>query len=495
MYRFLLLFFSLFVCVSASANNIRISNVALSNQNPAEKTTTVNFNISWDNSWRLSVGQQNWDAAWVFVKYQPSGSQQWYHAKLKPSGHTAPTGSTIDAPADGMGAFIYRASPGSGTFSLTDVGLKWDYAASGLTDGALVTVKVFAIEMVYVPQGAFYAGDFNTSRGSFKKGSGTNDTRPWDINSEAAISVTNTASNGYYYTQGNTSSTTGTWGVTTGSTFTIPVSFPKGFDAFYCMKYEISEEQWVDFFNTLTTPQKITRSIKATGAVANRNTISWAVGGGDATTQAPNRACGFLSWMDAAAYADWAGLRPMTELEFEKAARGNMDAVGGEYAWGNGDYIANVTAVENDGTPAEGSNTEGANANYGNTGLLGPVRVGMFATATSDREKAGASYWGIMDLSGNVWERVVSVGFTAAHPFDGRHGDGELSGDGNATVANWPGASGAINEVTAATGAGFRGGSWFTPAAELRTSDRFWATYNYNIRRHDFGFRAVRTAP
>lgn len=480
------------------ANNIAVSSVALKNQNTTAKTTTVSFDLSWDNSWRLSVGQQNWDAAWVFVKYQPSGSQQWYHAKLKPSGHTAPTGAKVDVPTDGGGAFVYRSAAGSGTFSLTDVGLLWDYAANGLTDGALVTVKVFAIEMVYVPEGSFFAGDFNTSTATFKKGSGTNDTRPWDISSEAAISVTNTASNGYYYSQGTSSSVTATWGLSNGSAFTIPATFPKGYRAFYTMKYEISEGQWVDFFNTLTTPQKNTLDITATGGKArdtelSRNTISWS--GGDATTLAPNRACGYLSWMDGAAYADWAGLRPMTELEFEKAARGNMNAIGGEYAWGNGDTIVPVTALAADGTATETSSTPNANANYGNAGILGPVRVGMFATATSDRVQAGASYWGVMDLSGNVWERVVSVGYSTTHAFAGTHGDGELSGDGYANVADWPGAYGATNEVKAAAGAGFRGGSWTTGANELRVSDRVWATYNYVNRRNDFGFRAVRTAP
>ena len=30
----------------------------------------------------------------------------------------------------------------------------------------------------------------------------------------------------------------------------------------------------------------------------------------------------YISWPDLLAYADWAALRPITELEYEKAARG-----------------------------------------------------------------------------------------------------------------------------------------------------------------------------
>jgi hypothetical protein len=49
-------------------------------------------------------------------------------------------------------------------------------------------------------------------------------------------------------------------------------------------------------------------------------------------------------------------------------------------------------------------------------------RAGAFATPESDRVAAGASYWGIMDLSGNLAERVVTVGNVAGRRFAGTHG-------------------------------------------------------------------------
>ena len=74
------------------------------------------------------------------------------------------------------------------------------------------------------------------------------DNNPWHIMSENAINVTNTSSAGYYYVSGGNSGED-----VTGSVFTIPSSFPKGYAGIYCMKYEITQKQYVDFFNTLST--------------------------------------------------------------------------------------------------------------------------------------------------------------------------------------------------------------------------------------------------
>lgn len=173
----------------------------------------------------------------------------------------------------------------------------------------------------------------------------------------------------------------------------------------------------------------------------------------------------------------------MTELEYEKACRGPVPPVQNEYAWGTVN-ISNTTAIANDGT---GIDTQtGGNAIY-NWGIpYGPARVGMYATGNSSREAAGASYWGIMELSGNLHEVTVSTIWGTG--FTGLHGDGKLSVGGNADVVNWPGIT--------AYGSGFRGGEYDSSVTDLRVSDRRLANA-YDASRYSMfgGGRYVRTAP
>lgn len=81
---------------TAFANNVVVNNITLTGQNTGSDFTFVQFDITWDNSWRVSAGPANYDAAWVFVKFSTNGSATWNHATLATSGHTAPAGSTID---------------------------------------------------------------------------------------------------------------------------------------------------------------------------------------------------------------------------------------------------------------------------------------------------------------------------------------------------------------------------------------------------------------
>jgi len=47
--------------------------------------------------------------------------------------------------------------------------LKWNYGLDNVADNAMVEIKVFGIEMTYIPQGSFYAGDNGTMEAALPK--------------------------------------------------------------------------------------------------------------------------------------------------------------------------------------------------------------------------------------------------------------------------------------------------------------------------------------
>lgn len=480
-------------CFVSSANNIVLSNISLTGLNVIDHYTMVRFDISWENSWRSSSSPNNWDAAWVFVKYRVAAGD-WNHAWLNNDGHINPAGSTVatgllkpDSAFDpminpGLGVFIYRDADGTGTFSINSVQLRWNHGANGVNDNEIIDIRVFAIELVYVPQGNFYAGSGGTETSAFYKFPATTD--PYQLTSEDEINVGPATDHLYY-----NSSTYG--GDQLGP---VPAAFPKGYNAFYCMKYEISQQGYVDFLNSLTQSHANKRKYNGTG---HRYAITGNTAG-SYTTVNPCVACNNLNWADLTAYFDWSGLRPLTELEFEKACRGPIAPVPDEYAWGTtGIAISSYTLI-NSGSDNENiaSNYSNANGNAAfnlttphNGSINGPVRVGIFAGNGSNtgRVTAGATYYGIMEMSGNLLEHFVTVGNPAGRAFTGMHGNGALNASGNADVTNWPGIS--------SLGAGFRGGYWYYYAWYLRISERSGAAGTDATRYDSDGGRGGRSAP
>ncbi len=126
---------------SVQANNLTISNVSLTGQDTVNDFILVQFDITWKNSWRISGDDpDNYDAVWVFVKYRVAGDP-WMHATLNfvdgtaaNDGHIEPSGATITTPVDGKGVFIYRSADDTGTFTLMEVQLRWNYGVDGLPD-------------------------------------------------------------------------------------------------------------------------------------------------------------------------------------------------------------------------------------------------------------------------------------------------------------------------------------------------------------------------
>ena len=454
---------------------VSITNVGLAAASGG--TRRVSFDISWPGSWRGPsrptgvAASDNWDATWGFRKCRIGGGAG-PHATLAAGGHDQPAGSIVSVSGDRVGAFVYRSGSGSGTFSANGVGLQWDYLADGVATGASVEVVPFAIEMVYVPQGSFSLGSGGTGAGEFRAG-GTAST-PFVVGSQASLQLGN-ATGQLMWTASASS------GSPSGST---NASFPTGFAASYVMKYQVTQGQYVDFLNTLSQAQADTRL--HTGS-SNRHAITGS-GVGSYATSLPFVAMNYMSWADGAAFADWAGLRPLTELEFEKVARGPLAPVVNEYAWGS-TSMTQATGLANAGTVSETPTPSGANANYWevDNAIQGPVRVGSFAGAGRSRRDAGAGFYGALELSGNLWERPVTVANAEGRAFAGTHGDGALDASGNANVLSWPG-PGAI-------GSGFRGGGWHASDVILRVSDRIFAADTDTVRYGDVGWRGARTAP
>jgi formylglycine-generating enzyme required for sulfatase activity len=141
-----------------------------------------------------------------------------------------------------------------------------------------------------------------------------------------------------------------------------------------------------------------------------------------------------VTWNDADAYCQWAGKHLPTEVEWEKAARGEEGFI---YPWGNEWDPAKVNAKE--------------------SGFRGTVAVGSFAE--------GASPYGVFDMAGNVWEWMADW----YQPYPDSTYQSEYFGE--------------KFKVT-------RGGGWFQEANLVTASNR--SATDPSAANDDLGFRCAR---
>lgn len=482
-------------------NNVKVGGAPALTLEGDNATIDVRFTLSWENSWR---DEFNWDAAWVFVKYKKEGSTDaWNHLNLTgtpvmASGYTFDFGKTG---AKNVGVFVFRDGKGGGPVSGLDVTLKTTLSElSGITADDIrngkVYVAVSAVEMVYVPYGAYYLGD-GASNNTFADAGKA----PVIMDNEAARTIYPKAANG-----------------TLGGTISLNANYPKGYKGFYCMKYELSQEQYVSFLNMLSYNQQKARIGNSLDALQKgeyvfgdkskpsaRNGIAlFAKQSGKPALFANNLnpaepyyskddgqnvACNFLTPEDMLAYCDWAGVRPMSELEYEKACRRPYPqaSLAREYAWNGTIYsrlnsASDLTALN---TENEGAIAADKNVNV-NVPALGPVRCGSFGTAGSTQAQAGGTFWGAMEMSGNVGEICYGVSATGFNTSDvtASHGNGAINASG-VTDMGWPASATAANFA-------LRGGSFASADSNLRVSDRTILSVT-NTRDSSVGFRAVRT--
>src|SRR5690554_1327913 len=172
-FRFIILL--LFVNYSL-ANNLQITNVT------KVDNSTISFRISWENSWRVSTAPNNHDAVWIFIKRIDCATNQWNHVDLSPSAGNHYADDPLEVYIDGRdgtlaakGVLIRRKADGVGHIVNDSISLNIINMPAGEFD-----FEVFGIEMVQIPQGAFYLGD-GVSGSSFKSGT-TND--PYRVTSE-----------------------------------------------------------------------------------------------------------------------------------------------------------------------------------------------------------------------------------------------------------------------------------------------------------------------
>jgi hypothetical protein len=432
--------------------NVRIENVTVAPRDA--RTATLTFDISWPDSWR---DRTNHDAAWVFFKMRAEGAADWQHVRLaadkvlNPTGYWQEKGGTpldivVPDGDDGFtGMFVRRAAEGEGSLSARGVTAIWDLTAKKDIAKNLkgVSVRPFAIQMVYVAEGPFSLGSGGAElNGFYQYTDGSQATLPYRVTGAGAIPTGRREGQLWVRMRNGDMPEDGG---------EIPASFPNGYAAFYCMKYAITMVQYAEFLNTLPAAQAETRhpgpDWKRSGEPPNCVYSAEETGG-------RNRGPGAhgLSWADGAAFAAWAGLRPMTELELEKALRGprepEPDEVGSSY-W----------------------------------------KVGGFDTWD----------WHAFKLESQS-ERTVTVGNAAGRKFLGTHGRGTPD-----LPADWP--------QDDAVGAGMRC-SWYTPSyprdakpyprgvtfigldlPRTRTSDRLHAALVDPHRHPHYKWRGARTAP
>jgi formylglycine-generating enzyme required for sulfatase activity len=210
-------------------------------------------------------------------------------------------------------------------------------------------------------------------------------------------------------------------------------------DAYNIDKFEVTTVQFLRFVLATNRPPL----------------VDWRYEGGNFQETMASHPVMHVSWHEADAYCKWAGKRLPTEAEWEKAARGEDGRI---YPWGN--QPAGLTR-----------------ANFGRTGLSGPVRdrperLLLYPPIISvEKYENAVSPYGVYQMAGNVAEWTADwydPNYFKQAP--DRNPKGPETG----------------------TQKSFRGGGWIDSTPTVRSAQRNGA--EPNTKMNWLGFRCARNA-
>lgn len=436
----------------------------------ADDQHAVELTLGWANAWR---NERNHDAVWLVLRDARDATRG--PLRIAPKGHRTLDGepnARFAVADDATGVFVSSAEAHRGD-------VQWRLSIA-LDEEAPEDVDAWAVEMVFVPAGGFELGDTHPMSlqfsAFFAAGEDGTPAGRFTVESEEPIEV-GAKPGQLYYKAGRVPQYRGD------QQGPIPAAFPKGTRAFYMMKYELTQGEYAAFVGALPAAWRARRAATE-HEEEERETFTVSFDSDEVTAAVPTRPCNFVSWDDTCAFADWMALRPMTELEFEKASRGTESAPPRDFPWGTASFERLERTVQRPTRDLERATAEDERA---------------LDDATKD--VLGASFYWVMDLSGSMWERVVTAGHPAGRAFTGSHGDGVLDAEtGDATNADWPRGSADGRE---ADGVGYRGGAeYFGPRKpdnltnpESPVAFRTYAAWNGAYAYKTYSARAVRTAP
>jgi len=474
-----LLLLSTLLCLPllSPAAHLQVLDVETVYQRYPEEQRGLYVTVQWDHSWR---NDKNHDAAWVFFK-SPRERGGYDHlllgaegARLLWKGSPDMPDATIQVASDGTGFFVYAAAAYRGRLQYR-LFLPTDEEA--MPEGAAVArgkVSGHGIEMVYIPAGGFTLGDPKETAldyyAFYRSGPDSTYAGLYRVEEERAAIPVGPAEGQLFYRSNRAIYRGDQQGP-------IPAAFPKGVQAFYLMKYEITQGIYAAFLNKLASRAASVRYPAGTPDYEPSGGTLY-LEDGRFRARRPEQRMNFLHWDDMMAFMDWAALRPYTELEYTKACRGPLDPKPNEYAWNSSSLDALARKID------------------GQTNYM-EMQNGWTEAELTDGTRAafGASYYWVFDLSGSMWEKVITVGDPVGRAFTGQHGDGRITYYGFADVEGWP--SGFADSEG---GYGYRGGGhygepWISNANPYSPiAHRPYAAWSAGPRREAYGTRAARTA-